>query len=65
MMLLYQDLSKEIIGAFFMVQKCLGPGLLEKNYHKALNITLRKIGLGVDYEYALPVYFDGIKVNNQ
>ncbi len=32
-MLLYEELSNKIVGAFFRVHNELGPGLLESCYH--------------------------------
>ena len=36
--MVYEDLSREIIGCFYRVQNVLGPGLLEVPYHNALFI---------------------------
>ena len=62
--MLYQELSKKIISAFFQVSKELGPGLLELPYHNALYLCLEKMGLRVRYHYPLPVYFEGEQVGD-
>ena len=60
--MLYQELSKKIIGAFFEIHNALGPGLLEKNYHNSLFLKLKKYGFNVKYQYPLNVYFEGDQV---
>ena len=46
--LLLADVSNAIIRAFYHVYNTLGYGFLEKVYQKALVITLRKEGFGVE-----------------
>jgi len=53
-------LSKKIIGEATFVHKELGPGLLESVYQKCLCHRLILIGLSIEMEKPLPVYFDGI-----
>ena len=43
--MLYQEMSRKIIRAFFQVSRALGPGLLEQLYHNALFLCLKKMGL--------------------
>ncbi len=40
--ILYPDLSYKIIGILFEVNNLLGPGLLEKHYQKALEISFKE-----------------------
>jgi GxxExxY protein len=63
--LLYGDLTQKIIGAAFKVHNSLGKGLSEKVYENALSIGLRDLGLSVEQQKALPVYFDYHKVGEQ
>ena len=56
------DLTKEIIGAAIQVHKVLGPGLLESAYRTCLVHELRKRGLRVEAERAIPLVYDQIKI---
>ena len=53
------DLTEAIIGAAIEVHRALGPGLLESTYEACLAYELRKRGFGVLEELALPVVYDG------
>lgn len=52
------DLSYKIRGAIFKVYNSLGPGLLESVYEAALAFELRKAGLQVKTQVALPVIYE-------
>ena len=54
------SLTQKIIGESIYVHKELGPGLLERAYQKFLFHRLNSIGLSIEIEKPLPVYFDGI-----
>ena len=56
------ELSYMIRGAAFKVHDVLGPGLLESVYENALSHELRKEGLLVENQLALPVEYDGIRM---
>ncbi len=58
----YRPLTEKIIKAFFKVHNTLGPGFLEKVYHNALVIELKKMGLKVDSEKSFPVPYDDEEV---
>ncbi|WP_345194849.1 GxxExxY protein [Kistimonas scapharcae] len=53
------QLSGLIIGAAIEVHRCLGPGLLESAYEKALVFELQKKGLQVRTQEAVPVIYKG------
>lgn len=53
------DLLYKIRGAIFKVYNTLGPGLLESVYEAALAFELRRDGLQVKTQVALPVYYEG------
>ncbi|MBM3145485.1 MAG: GxxExxY protein [Chloroflexi bacterium] len=55
----HSDLTEKIIGAFFAVYKELGFGFSEKVYENALLIALRAVGLIVEQQVALTVYYAG------
>ncbi|QHI36929.1 hypothetical protein IMCC3317_22990 [Kordia antarctica] len=56
------DISYLIRGAIFKVFNELGPGLLESVYEAVLLYELEKQGLSVKRQVALPVFYDGIKL---
>jgi GxxExxY protein len=57
-----RDLSPEIIGAAIKIHRRLGPGLWESAYEACLAHELKKIGLGVERQKAVPLVYDGIKL---
>ena len=54
-----EELSREIVGAFYEVYTSLDFGFLESIYRRALVIALRRRGLRVEREFRIEVYFDG------
>lgn len=58
------EVSYVIIGAIFKVYNTLGPGLLESIYEEALVYQMKKDGLKVEEQVAVPVYYDGHKLRN-
>jgi GxxExxY protein len=58
------DLIKKVIGAAYKVHNTLGAGFLEKIYEKALLIELHKLGIEVEEQYPIPVYYEEIKVGD-
>lgn len=57
--MLYEELTGEIIQAFFKVYNKLGYGFLEKVYEKALLIELQQRELNAKCQYPIKVfYFD-------
>lgn len=57
-------LTQKIIGAAIEVHKTLGPGLLESAYQECLLFELKKIGLEVKKEIALPIVYKEIKLDH-
>jgi GxxExxY protein len=57
------DLSFKIRGCVFAVYNALGPGLLESAYEAALLFELRKIGLNVQSQVALPMVYQTVHVD--
>jgi GxxExxY protein len=53
----YAELTDKIIGVFFDVYNELGHGFLESVYEESLEIALRDVGLKVDRQIAVPVWF--------
>ncbi len=58
------ELSGRVLDAAFAVHSELGPGLLESIYFACLLYELRKRGLRVDTEVAVPVIYDRVKMVN-
>ena len=59
------DISSKVIKAAITVHKELGPGLLETVYQSCMEIELKNMGLRVESEKSLPVFYRGEKVNNE
>lgn len=57
------ELSYQIIGAAIEVHKHLGPGLLEKVYHKCLIRELEIRDIPFETEYNIPVEYKGISID--
>ena len=59
----HADITDKILKAFFTkVYRRLGYGFLEKVYVKALVIELRRMGLKVEEQVRILVFYDGIVV---
>jgi GxxExxY protein len=57
------EITEKIIGCAIKVHKSLGPGLLESTYEVCLVHELTKLGIKVVAQVALPVVYDGIKLD--
>jgi GxxExxY protein len=55
------EIAKIIVDAAFQIHKRLGPGLLESVYEVVLAHVLKRRGLKVDRQVAVPVIFDGLR----
>ena len=58
----YDDLTGKIIKAAYKVHNVLGKGFLEKVYQNAMFIELTDMGLSVEMEMPLEVYYKNHKV---
>jgi GxxExxY protein len=61
---LLNQISEKVIGAAFAVANKLGTGFLEKVYENALAHELRKLGLSVEQQRSVEVYYDGVVVGS-
>lgn len=61
--MLFEDITKVIIGCAIDVHKVLGPGLLESAYEECLYYELQKAGLKVEKQKAIPVVYKEIKLD--
>ncbi len=64
MELLEQALSERVLGACMEVSNVLGPGFLERVYHRALVEELRLRQIQVQSPYPIPVQYKGVSVGN-
>lgn len=55
----YSDLTELIIKAFYVVYNELGYGFSEKIYREAMVLVLTGMGVAVEKEKHIPVYFQG------
>ena len=59
----HKELTEKILRAFFKkVYARLGYGFLEKVYENAMAIELRRMGLKVEQQYKIVVYYEGESV---
>jgi len=55
--------GKAVLDSAFHVHTELGPGLLESVYEAAMSLDLQKKGFKVERQKAIPVFFDGVKMD--
>ena len=60
--MLHQELSHDIIKAFYQVYNGLGFGFLEKVYERALIVELQKMGISARRQVAVDVFYSGENV---
>ncbi len=58
-----EHLAKETVDAAFKVHSALGPGLIESVYRVCLAHELRRRGLKVETELAIPIVYEGLRLN--
>ena len=61
---LHQDKTEKIIQAFYNVYNSLGYGFLEKVYHNAMLIELKKKGFDCKSEFPIKVFYETTLVGN-
>jgi len=54
------DVAREIVDACLKIHRKLGPGLLESVYESVLSYELKKRGLVVNIQVALPVIYEDV-----
>ncbi len=60
--LLHKELSQKIIGAFYDVYNTLGYGFLEKVYENAFEFELKSMGISVQSQVPIEVFYKNAKV---
>jgi len=58
-------ISFQIIRAAINVHKELGPGILESVYQICMVIELNDMGMSIESEVALPIYYHGKQVHKE
>lgn len=58
----HEELTGEILYAFYKVYNTLGYGFLEKVYENAMYLELRSMGLKVEKQCIAEVYYEGTLV---
>jgi GxxExxY protein len=61
-LIVLNKISGQIVDAAIRVHSALGPGLLESTYEACLAYELRKRGLTVGVQVALPVEYEKVRV---
>lgn len=59
-----EKIGKAVLDAAFKVHTTLGPGLLESVYETTMAYEIRKSGLGVATQVAVPIIYDGQKLES-
>lgn len=59
----YENITSVVIGCAMKVHSFLGPGLLESAYETCLVHELKKNGIKVLSQVALPVVYDGVNLD--
>lgn len=57
------EIGELVLGCAIKVHTQLGPGLLESTYEACMVYDLKKAGLVVARQVALPVVYDGIELD--
>lgn len=59
-----ERIGKAVLDAAFKVHTALGPGLLESVYETTVAYEVRKGGLLVETQVAIPIVYDNIKLES-
>jgi GxxExxY protein len=62
--MLHKEITDKIISAYYKVYNTLGYGFLEKVYENSLAIALKKLGLKVEQQKNIKVYFETEEVGD-
>lgn len=61
----YEEITKKVIGAAMKVHSALVNGFQEVIYQRALEVELRKAGLGFVREFSMPIFYDGEQIGER
>jgi GxxExxY protein len=54
-----EEIGKQIVHAAYNVHQAMGPGLLEKVYETCMIHELNSLGVKVDQQQQVPLYYKG------
>lgn len=57
-----QDPTRDIIGAAIKIHRKLGPGLLESAYEACLAYELQNLGMRVEQQKPVPLFYEEVKL---
>jgi GxxExxY protein len=57
-----EEVARNIVDGAIKVHQALGPGLLESFHQWCLIHELQRRGLGVEHEAALPISYEGLRI---
>jgi GxxExxY protein len=57
-----ERVARAVVDAAFKVHRILGPGLLESVYEACLVHELKQRGIKVDVQIALPIVYEGLRL---
>jgi GxxExxY protein len=60
---MFRDPTREVIGAAIKIHRKLGPGLLESAYEACLAYELQTIGLRVERQKSVPLFYEEVKLD--
>jgi GxxExxY protein len=60
----HADITDKVLKAFFKVYNTLGYGFAERVYENALAIELKKLGLAIEKQKSIIVYYEGAIVGD-
>ena len=60
----HEELTRQIIGCAYRVYNAMGYGFLESVYENCMLIELRKLGVRVENQRPIKVYYEGEVVGN-
>lgn len=62
--MLHEEITSQIIKAFYKVNNTLGFGFLEKVYENAMKIELARMGLKVEQQKNIRVNYEGMEIGD-
>ncbi len=62
--MLHEDITGKIIQAFYKINNILGFGFLEKVYENAMRIELYQMGLKIEQQKNIKVYYQNVEVGD-
>ena len=60
--MMHNEVTQLVINGAISVHRLLGPGLLESVYQSCLLQELRRLGLKVEEQVAVPIFYKGVRV---